>query len=84
MSQGWRRAARPTDLGGEAPPGHTEERTACAGTPPHSAREWAMDLRAVGEVLEEVDRHADTDDACMVLGVLGHGFPCFLKKHYSM
>ena len=43
-----------------------------------------MDLRAVGEVLEEVDRHTDTDDPCMVLGVLGHGFPCFLKKHYSM
>jgi hypothetical protein len=43
-----------------------------------------MDLRAVGEALEEVDRHADTDDPGMVLGVFGHGFPCLLKKHYSM
>jgi hypothetical protein len=36
------------------------------------------------EALEEVGRQADTDDPRLVLGVLGHGFPLWLKKHYSM
>ena len=33
------------------PPGHTEERNACSGAPPHADRELAMDLLAVGEGL---------------------------------
>src|SRR5918992_816273 len=33
------------------PPGHTEERNACSGAPPHADRELAMDLIAVGEGL---------------------------------
>jgi len=37
--------------GGLTPPGHTEERNACAGAPPHAAIELAMDLIAVGEGL---------------------------------
>ena len=36
------------------------------------------------EALEEVGRQADTDDPRLVLGVLGHGFPLWLKKHYRM
>ena len=36
------------------------------------------------EALEEVGRQADTDDPRLVLGVLGHGFPLLLKKHYRM
>jgi hypothetical protein len=36
------------------------------------------------EALEEVSRQADTDDPRLVLGVLGHGFPLLLKKHYKM
>src|SRR5215813_7456951 len=36
------------------------------------------------EALEEVGRQADTDDPRLVRGMLGHGFPLLLKKHYSM
>lgn len=37
--------------GGLTPPGHTEERNACSGAPPHADIELAMDLIAVGETL---------------------------------
>jgi hypothetical protein len=36
------------------------------------------------EALEEVGRQADTDDPRLVLGVVGHGLPLLLKKHYKM
>ena len=36
------------------------------------------------EALEEVGRQADTDDPRLVLGLLGHGFPLLLTKHYRM
>ena len=39
---------RPGEL---TPPGHTEERNACSGAPPHADIELAMDLIAVGEGL---------------------------------
>ena len=36
------------------------------------------------KALEEVGRQADTDDPRLVLGMLRHGFPLVLKKHYRM
>jgi hypothetical protein len=36
------------------------------------------------EALEEIGRQADTDDPRLVLGVVGHGLPLLLKKHYRM
>ena len=36
------------------------------------------------KALEEVGRQADTADPRLVLGMLRHGFPLVLKKHYSM
>ena len=43
-----RERCRPEGL---TPPGHTEERNACSGAPPHADVELAMDLIAVGEGL---------------------------------
>jgi len=53
------------------------------------ARRWALPsggtpVEHALEALEEVVRQADTDDPRMVLGVLGHGFPSFLLKHYTI